>query len=164
MKLWTRLTIGCLALLVISADRTTAASAEPMWVCATTDPVLGTQIEKYGIENGVLYNLSAEEILGVKGAEADQPDGKALNDTIMEVFKYRILEDNSVGLIAVQAEAKSYNNGNSVSADVLMIDKRTGGFRQLAFSQQLADINGKPNTDFAVRGECTFINDARQNK
>jgi hypothetical protein len=136
--------------------------ADPMWVCAISDPVLGAQMEKFSIENGFIYDLTAVDILGAKGAEADRPDGKALNETLKESSKYRILEDNSVGLVAAGAEAKSYGSGNSVFVEVLMIDKRTGGFRQMSFSQQLTDPNGKQKSDRAVRGECTLIKDVGQ--
>jgi hypothetical protein len=45
----------------------------------------------------------------------------------------------------------------SVEASVIMIDKKTGGFRKLILSEERFDGFGKPQPDMDYRGQCTVV-------
>jgi hypothetical protein len=133
------------------------AAAPTLWACATHSTAYGTQVTKYRVEKDKLVNLSDIELLLGSRHQDGSPASDDLRQTVERQATYRILEDTSVGLIAIQAGAELSDNLPSVSAAVIMIDKKTGGFRSLIFAEERFDRFAQPKSDMDERGQCTIV-------
>jgi hypothetical protein len=139
------------------ASATHGAGTPTIWACATHDTTFGTEVTKYRVDTDKLVDLSDIEFW-LKLRSEIAPVSDDLRREIEQRSTYRILKDTSVGLIAVQGGAELLGGDHpSVSASVIMIDKKTGGFRSLILSEERLDRFGQPQSDTDDRGKCTVV-------
>ena len=114
------------------------ATAET-WYCAVE-----RRIEKYQVNGNQLIHLNdlLSETLDPKDRDEFRP-------------KFQILRNNVDGIVAVLADA-SHDKGLSVFANVVLINKKTGQFRNMVFSAERK--NGKLEPALESEGNCAIGN------
>jgi len=87
--------------------------------------------------------------------------GAALPDKgradISQEPKYQVIKNEQNGLIAISSEiGDDSQKRRQLSVNVIMIDKKTGSFRDVSLSQIEYGAD-HPTTDYSARGACTVV-------
>jgi hypothetical protein len=118
-----------------------SASANEIWNCVF-DPHIGVS----GFTTTSTIQIHGDE-LSWRPYGGTLPNGQPLGNA----FSYRVLEDNDLGIVAVNSKAfKTPNFGTVIGIEVILVDKATGVLRVGHLGTSGANFSG----DNVWEGKC----------